>query len=554
MGDDSQSSGDKTFNLTGGFTEEAGGLLPPARYLKPGTLLSDNYEIQSVIGEGGMGIVYRAIDTTLSRPVAIKTLHSNLMGDRGIRRRFVREARLMTRWSHANVATVYDLIDTDPVLAMVMELIEGQSLERALVAWKGQIPLAELEGVFFGVLDAMADAHQIGIIHRDLKPGNILLRSDADGWTPKVIDFGIAKVLEGTTYTMTGALIGTCRYMSPEQAQKPEHLDHRTDIYSLGVTLYEALCGRGPFEHENNFSLMMAHVTEPPPPPSRFRPELPEGLEALLLDCLAKEPSSRPQSCGIFKARLAESLSGIEARRSPVRPRPRTIHHAHGGSLNLIPGGSFQMGPSRRSVWLDDFYIDRYPVTNRQFARFLKATGYRPSDDEAHRFLSHWTGGLFPERLADHPVVCVSWSDARAYCSWAGLRLPTEAEWEKAARGTDGRRYPWGRPNPGPEHAHFNTHPSHGTAPVSAHPEGASPYGIEDLAGNVWEWCDDVDDPAFYQDGPVRNPRNPAGAERGSTVVRGGAWMFDAPTLKTWSRRSFQPDYRLEMVGFRAAL
>jgi len=553
MGDDTQRGTGKTFHLTGGFSSAVRSPLPPPRYLAPGTLLAGNYAVESVIGEGGMGIVYRATDTTLGRPVAIKTLHSNLMGDKGIRRRFIREARLMTRWSHRNVATVFDLIDTEAVLAMVMEVIEGQSLERALLAWQGQIPLSELEGVFCGVLEAMADAHQVGIIHRDLKPGNILLRSDPGGWTPKVIDFGIAKVLEGTTYTMTGALIGTCRYMSPEQVQHPERLDHRTDIYSLGVTLYESLCGRVPFEHENNFSLMMAHVTESPPPPSAFRDDLPEPLEVLLLDCLEKEPRARPQDCALLKARLTEALSGINARRTPAQPRPATIHHSHGSALKLVPAGVFLLGPHRREVWLDACYIDRYPVTNLQFSRFLKATGYRPSDGEAHRFLSHWTGGVLPLHLADHPVVFVSWRDARAYCNWAGLRLPTEAEWEKTARGTDGRRYPWGRSAPGAEHAHFNTHPSKGTAPVSAHPDGASPYGVEDLVGNVWEWCDDVDDAAFYLDGPLRNPRNPAGAERGSTVVRGGAWMFDAPTLKTWSRRSFHPDYRLEMVGFRAA-
>jgi serine/threonine protein kinase len=526
---------------------------PPSRFLAPGTLLGGTYEVQEVVGEGGMGVVYRARDLALDRPVAVKALHANLMGDQGIRRRFLREARVMTRWSHPNVATVYDLVDEAAVLAIVMELIEGSNLRKVSQDWRGRVPLAELPALLGGVLDAMSEAHAQGIVHRDLKPENILLQQTPGGWFPKVIDFGIVKILEGTTYTLTGALLGTARYMSPEQAQRPDLLDHRSDIYSLGVTLYELVCGRTPFEHENHFSLMMAHVTTPPPAPSTLRPEIPDGLEALILDCLAKDPEARPQDCGEVRERLEVSLEGV-ARRAPAAPvRPPRIDHAHGSTLLEVPAGVFRMGSQRREIWLDRFHIDRLPVTNRQFHRFLKATGYQPDDEQADRFLAHWKGEAPPAALADHPVVYVSWLDARAYATWAGLRLPTEAEWEKAARGTDGRRYPWGRDQPTGAHASFGRR-HRGTQPVGSWPAGASPYGVEDLAGNTWEWCDDVDDPTFYDSGPQRNPHNAGGPSRSSAVARGGSWMFDARSLRCYERSAWPPSWRMEMVGFRCAL
>ncbi|WP_437791851.1 SUMF1/EgtB/PvdO family nonheme iron enzyme [Sorangium sp. So ce693] len=526
--------------------------LPPVRLL-PGTEISV-YRIESTLGEGGMGVVYRAYDRARERVVAVKCLHSNLCGNPEIRRRFAREARVLRSWSHDNVVAVYDFVERDHLLAIVMEYVDGSTLVRHLERWRGRIPFQEIRALFGGVLEAMDEGHRMGIIHRDLKPDNILVTTGKDGLSPKIVDFGIAKILEGTTYTLSGAFLGTCCYMSPEQVKSPHAADRRSDIYSLGVTLYKLTTGQVPFDSPNHFAVMMAHVADAPAPPSSLRPDIPPALDRLVLDALSKDPAGRPASCAEFRARLDEALSEF----SPAPSRPSsdgrelapTVREKTGEQMILVPGGPFLSGQQRRKVHVDAFYMDRTPVTNRQFKAFLDVTGYRPDDDDASRLLAHFRRGEIPAGLEDHPVVYVSWDDARAYANWAGKRLPTEAEWEKAARGTDGRKYPWGRAEPGPTRANYDNREG-GTVPVGSLPGGASPYGILDLAGNVWEWCEDYDDPHFYADGPSHNPRNTRPSDRPLLVMRGGSWMYGAQSLRTWARTSFEAHYRFAGGGFR---
>ena len=529
--------------------------LPPMR-IPEGTMLGV-YRIESVLGEGGMGVVYRARDMALGRDVALKCLHLNLAGDPEVRNRFAREARVLSQWSHPGAVAVFDFIEHEHVLAIVMELVEGENLAQHLARWRSKMPYDEIRAVMGDVLLAMDDAHANGVVHRDLKPDNVLVRKEGGRLRPKIADFGIAKVLEGTTYTVSGALLGTCRYMSPEQVKTPSLADHRSDIYSLGVTLYELVTGRPPFDG-THFSVMMAHVTNVPKPPSKLRPDIPEPLEKLILDALSKDPAKRPASCAIFRERLLDALPPPASERMTAAaisslPLPPTLRETGGREMVLVGAGGFVMGASRREVHLDAYYMDRVPVTNAQYAVFLDATNYKPTDAGAKRFLAHWRSGKPNRGEERHPVVYVSWYDARAYAKWAGQRLPTEAEWEKAARGTDGRRYPWGRAEPKSTHANF-ARGREGTTAVGAYPEGASPYGVLDLAGNVWEWCEDVFDADFYENGPSMNPKLAAPQKsKAGHVMRGGSFMYEASALRTYHRIAFDPWYRFAEGGFRCA-
>jgi serine/threonine-protein kinase len=524
----------------------------PKRVLPPGTVVGKHYEVAHLLGEGGMGMVYKGHDLVRERPVAIKALHSNLLGDVGLRKRFVREAKVMTEWSHPNVVAVYDFVEAEDTLAIIMEFVDGPSLAEHLREWGGQMPFPEVRSLMKKIVVAMGEAHRAGVVHRDLKPDNILLQPKGKALEPKIVDFGVAKVLQGTRYTVTGTLLGTCRYMSPEQVSTPDDLDHRSDIYSLGVTLYQLVTGRCPFDKETHFATMMAHVREAPDPPSRLRPDVPPALEALILATLAKDRAERPPTCEELAERLDDAVPRDAGRSAPSGPAslPSMILEPDGGELVLVGEGPFLMGPGRRQVYLDGFYVDRTPVTNRQFARFLEVTKYAPHDEDSHRFLLHWRRGEPPPNLLDHPVVFVARQDAVAFANWAGKRLLTEAEWEKAARGPDGRKYPWGKDQPDETRANFGRRQS-GTTAVDAHPLGASPYGVLDLAGNVWEWCQDVDDPTFYEHGPSHNPRNTVRAKNAVFVVRGGSWLYDAASLRTYARSSFEPGVRVSGLGFR---
>jgi serine/threonine-protein kinase len=297
---------------------------------------------------------------------------------------------------------------------------------------------------------------------------------------------------------------------------------------------------------------MMAHVNERPRPPSELRGDLPPELQELILDAMAKEPGARPSSCEEFVQRLDRALGGepSRARAATSSVVPQVLRSATDGEMVLVPAGPFLMGKQKRAVQMDAFYIDRAPVTNREFARFLQVTGYRPTDPAATRFVPQLLSRRLEKRDENHPVVYVSWFDARAYASWVGKRLPSEAEWEKAARGTDGRKYPWGRAEPSKLRANFGNQGG-GTVAVASLPDGASPYGVLDLAGNVWEWCEDYDDPEFYQDGPSNNPINHQRGER--RVMRGGSYLFGASALRTYARTSFEPYYRFASGGFRCA-
>jgi len=237
-----------------------------------------------------------------------------------------------------------------------------------------------------------------------------------------------------------------------------------------------------------------------------------------------------------------------------------------GAPMALIPAGEFIMGTSlsvrdggrdeypERRILLDAFYLDTFEITNVRYLEFITATGHRVPEHPRDKTLSLWQRPVFPAVFADHPVVNVDWVDAQAYCAWAGRRLPTEAEWERAARGTTGLRFPWGNSEPTRTQANYLNQWRNGAAlePVGSHPQGASVEGVQDLQGNVWEWVADWYDPYYYEKGSVRNPQGPAtGSQK---VIRGSGWESEAPLLRSAHRLHGEPTNRNHSLGFRCAM
>ncbi len=646
----------------------------------------------------------------LKRYVALKTMDPALARKPKFRDRFFAEAENQARLSHPNIVTIYRFFEHAERFFIAMEYVEGESLPDgsrvrtlAELIRHGALPTTRLQALFSQVLDAVACAHEHGVLHRDLKPLNVLLTAKG---AAKVADFGIAKVVGGgVSLTSSGASIGTPEYMSPEQVLD-EELDRRSDIYSLGVMLYEMAVGALPFRATPKTPLRKQHLYSPPPAPRERAPGLPAGLERIILKALEKKPQDRFRSCeemseaqegalsdskkvvvplsvGMTRseAELVARQSGCELRTAgedhsdsvPAgavlrqTPEPGSLCPAAGtvevvlskgrreGSPGLretirdgsgsavkadsqdrpwrfrwkwgrrlaagllvgigapllvlfvvarlqdraragrlsgdaafrvvgtndkgyeeilwlkdssvmmkVPAGTFTMGSNHgepgeepvHQVYLDEYYIDKYEVTNRQYKRFCDATGRSyPSDPDFPGMSRYFT------RHPDYPVVNVSWEDAKAYCGWAGKRLPTEAEWERAARGVYAVKYPWGNsePNAGgsyranydPGSASYTEDGYARTAPVGSFPAGASPYGCMDMAGNVWEWCSDWygEYSASTSSSPSRNPEGPSsGSVR---VFRGGSWFVDAWGLSCALRVGGEPSGRVSILGFR---
>src|SRR5688572_6631227 len=287
----------------------------PAEDTILGTILDGKYRLDSFLSRGGMGAVFRGTHVMLGRPVAVKMINQDLVTSPEIVRRFQREARAATQFKHPNVVDVYDLGQTaNGTLYIVMELVSGASLKES-IRTRGPVEPQRIVRILGQVCDGLAQAHRRNIIHRDLKPQNIMLTVDASGTeTAKIVDFGIAKTFEAdanTQLTATGSTLGTPHYMSPEQATG-SGVDGRSDIYSLGVILYEMLTGEVPFNDPSLPSVLIKHMSEPPQPPSLRRPDLnlPPALEAITLRCLAKSPSERFENVETMASALRRALPG----------------------------------------------------------------------------------------------------------------------------------------------------------------------------------------------------------------------------------------------------
>ncbi|HEV2290960.1 MAG TPA: protein kinase [Gemmatimonadales bacterium] len=275
--------------------------------LAPGSTFAGRYTIREILGAGGMGVVYRAMDTQLHEPVAIKTLKPDAMGAENVER-FKQEIRLARRITHRNVVRTHDLGEADGTLFITMEFVEGKSLAEVLKK-RGRLPVGVALTVARQLCRALEAAHEMGVIHRDIKPQNLVV--DPTG-VLKVMDFGIARLTEGRPegakgLTAVGTVIGTPEYMSPEQLMGAE-LDARSDLYSAGAVLFECVTGRAVFEAPNVTALIIKHVEEEPVDPRTLAPEVPHDLALLILKALAKAPAARVQSA----AEMGEALDEVE--------------------------------------------------------------------------------------------------------------------------------------------------------------------------------------------------------------------------------------------------
>ncbi|MBE7718998.1 Stk1 family PASTA domain-containing Ser/Thr kinase [Lacrimispora indolis] len=254
--------------------------------LRPGTFLQDRYEILDQIGSGGMSDVYKALCHKLNRPVAIKVLKEEFSSDSGFVGKFKMEAQAAACLSHPNIVNIYDVVDEGTLHYIVMELIEGITLKN-YISKKGCLDVKEAIGVAISVAQGIAAAHEQGIIHRDIKPQNIIIARDGK---VKVADFGIARA--ASSQTLSATAVGSVHYISPEQA-RGGYSDVRSDIYSLGITMYEMVAGRVPFQGDNTVTVALAHLEDPITPPSFYNENIPVGLENIILKCTEKKPEYR---------------------------------------------------------------------------------------------------------------------------------------------------------------------------------------------------------------------------------------------------------------------
>ena len=478
------------------------------------------YELLDYLG-GGMSEVYRAEDTVLKRTVAVKILTRQGVAEPQTRERFLREAQVSSQIAHENIIRTYDYGDENGQPYLVLEFLTGCTLKDALADGR----LATLESkieVARQIAQALRFVHSLGVVHRDIKPDNIHISQDG---TAKLMDFGIAKTAE-YQITQVGYSLGTPHYMAPEQVMGLA-VTEATDVYSFGVLLYEMLAGIKPIEGETMERIFYAVLHETVPVEALNAKNVPAALQALIFECTAKDrtarlpdfahvlermeqisPATGPAPVGKRRKRLPNQwlttaassilllglLAGAAFWFTTARNNGKVLAASNlpqmlnlpAGDMVLVPAGAFIYGQNWETVTLPAYYIDRGEVTNEAYAQFCHETSHPLPKD-------------FPSDAPGRPVVNVTYEDATAFAQWAGKRLPTEQEWERAARGTDGRIYPWGS-TPDPRRANVSDNPE-----SQSHLEGAlalrtgsSPVNALQMAGNVAEWVHARHEPSIF--------------------------------------------------------
>ena len=600
------------------------------------------YELYEKLGEGATAEVYRAIDTSLNREVALKILKPALVADASAFFRFTQEAHAAASLFHPHIATVLDVDEQNGRYFIVMRYFAGRSLDKVL----RDGPLSHQEAAILAtqVAEALDYAHKSGILHRDVKPSNII---QVEPGQYVLTDFGLARALMSTGFTShSGAALGTPSYLAPEiwlnQPATPA-----TDQYALACVLYEALTGEVLFAGDTPPAIMTKHVLNSVGLPEHNEKLVSPAIKRVLSRALQKDPSKRFDSMEGLAVELRKALTVNQSptkeevkkisgrmvsvwsnsRLDLVLPIEEIIRNllrrlkdlsnkaasaltnsfgylmrliqknirlmifvtiagliflvmTFAGMVNLltpsiptllptslpvqteaptvtfvpptptlgigsrmnsdkdgmvmvyVPAGNFLMGLAdsdsfaqpdekpQHTVYLDAFWIDQTDVTNAMYAKCVNVGSCnQPTELNSSTRSSYYSNSQFD----NYPVIYVNWDMADKYCKWAGRQLPTEAQWEKAARGTDGRIYPWGNNAPDNTLLNYNSNVGDTTA-VGNYPKGASPYGALDMAGNVSQWVADWYGDAYYAISPSSNPLGSFSDPYHDRVFRGSAW------------------------------
>ena len=534
--------------------------------------LGEAYVVERKLGEGAFAAVFLVRDVQLKRSLAVKVMSPDAIVSHSALERFRREAETVAGLSHPNIVPLYFVGQKDDLVYLVMQAIDGGSLADRIKR-EGRLPIDEASRILSEVASALAFAHKRGVVHRDIKPQNVLL--DIETNRALVTDFGIARTAEAqnVSLTATGMMVGTPAYVSPEQVSG-EPSDHRVDIYALGVMAFEMLTGDLPFSAPTPMAMLMKRLAEPPPPLRSVRSDVPQSLEDLVTACLATDPALRVQDSGDIVRSLGGDSSSfrlpvqrrrakskglaigvgavvvaVAAAAAAVLWRPKTVEaptapvSAIDSGMAAIASGTYVIGSNTveqarpaHPVQLESFGLDKHEVTVGDYAKYVSARNVS----------APWTTP--PDNAL--PVTGVRLAEATNYCAWRhpdGGRLPSEAEWEAAARGAEGRAFPWGKEWNG--NAANVANVRSGPAPVGSYPTGRTPEGVVDLIGNVWEWTSSPYAP--YSDA------NAKAAGGGMFVIRGGGFNTVKEVANSVFRAQADPAAdraSLAATGFRCAM
>jgi formylglycine-generating enzyme required for sulfatase activity len=557
-------------------------------------VLKGTYELVEWLGSGAYGLVYRARHQRLNTECAVKILKPEITNDE-TRKRFLREARTAARLRHKNIVYVsdYDNDEAAGLAYLVMELLRGEPLDKMLGR---RIEPDRAIALMLEVCDGVNHAHKNGVFHRDLKPANVVIleATEHEKETIKIVDFGLAKLHHrtdssvGLASTIQGTPLGTPAYMSPE-ACRGEALDHRSDIYSLGATLYHMLAGRPPFTAPSFAEITAQHLNDKPPQLTHV-PGITTALEAAIMRSLEKDPLRRQQDVLTFAKDLRSALQG-----SPVSAPSFTLVEfsfpvaqvdCHGKVVSSttqsarlhrervgyevfemvqIPSGKFLMGSPeteygrrpdedpQHEVAVPSFFMSKFEVTQAQWRTVASLAQVKTR-------LEPWPSA---RRGDKRPVECITWYEAIEFCERLSretgreYRLPSEAEWEYACRGGLPTAFCYGENISSDLVNHDGTEPylngPQGIRAETTIPVGSSLYangfGLYEVLGNVWEWCQDAYFRTYHgapTDGSAR-----FGNEHLPRVIRGGSWRSPPQHCASASRNSFDPHKSDDDIGFR---